>query len=173
MNMIGLATLATLLEVDPRVVRDAQPVAAALACAIDDRSPEDVARTLAPLDKVDLHALVVLLASMVDVDVPFQPGRLSPERTCRLIAQRAAHHFGVDVDVLYGTGRTPTVTHARMVAMVAARRAGFVTTEIGAHFGRDHTTVSYASERVARDPGLSSAVARICRELRLDDPEAA
>lgn len=58
------------------------------------------------------------------------------------------------------------MTDARAVAMTAARRSGMTLPAITTHFGKDHTTVMYAQNKVAQDPRLNAMCTRIVDQLQ-------
>lgn len=104
--------------------------------------------------------------------------RLLTTGTCdRAIAIQAvvAERSGIAVGALRGRARTARLAFARHVAMtLVRRRLGCSYPEIGRSFGRDHTTVIYAVERMedalAANPELAAFVVEI--EAELDRNEA-
>lgn len=66
------------------------------------------------------------------------------------IQRRTAEAFGITLAQLTGKRRTSTVALARQVAMHLARTFTLASsTEVGIAFGRDHSTVLHAEERIA------------------------
>ena len=147
--------------------RSALATAANLACAVDDEDADEIARILHALDRNQLYALAVVLAAHVDIDKPMAPAYGST-RTCRLATRHAAALFDVTAEAVMSTERSRQVARARMVVMAVARRAGHTTVEIARHFSRDHTTVVYACEKVARDPRLRLAADRVIDRMQFD-----
>jgi len=49
--------------------------------------------------------------------------------------------------------------------MTAARRGGMTLPAIASHFGKDHTTVMYAQNKVANNPRLNAVCHRIVDQL--------
>ena len=74
---------------------------------------------------------------------------------CRFMAAVTAATLGVDLDEVVGPKRgTAAVAFARSAAMYLAHVClGLTLSEVGAHFGRDRTTVGHACRRIedARD----------------------
>ena len=86
------------------------------------------------------------------------------------IVGRVASTFGVPAKELFGRGRQRAVASARQVAMALAREVGGLSLpQVGAAFGRDHTTVLYAVRKVAAatkaDGKLRATVNALRREL--------
>ena len=80
-----------------------------------------------------------------------------------------AARFGLTRDQIRGLDRQRAVARPRQIAMFLARElTGQSLPRIGMHFARDHTTVLYATRRIARliaaDACVAGAVAG-CREL--------
>jgi chromosomal replication initiator protein len=66
------------------------------------------------------------------------------------IVSACARHFGMSTPALLGRSRTRPLVTARHVAMYLCRELTELSlVEIGKAFGRDHTTVMYANEKVA------------------------
>jgi hypothetical protein len=86
------------------------------------------------------------------------------ERRCRIAALLVARRFEVTLQELAApTRRSPATVRARQVAMYLAHVAlGVPLASVGAGFGRDRTTASYACRRVEDkrdDPAFDSALA--------------
>jgi chromosomal replication initiator protein len=81
------------------------------------------------------------------------------------IAERVAERFRVPVKALRGPSRVRNVAWARQVAMSVARSAGFSFPQIGAFFGRDHSTVMHSCAKVAERATGDVGLARELREL--------
>ncbi len=72
------------------------------------------------------------------------------EPSIQAIQKRAAVAFGVTFTQLAGRRRTATVALARQVAMHLCRTFTHRSlVEVGDAFGRDHTTVMHAEDRIA------------------------
>jgi chromosomal replication initiator protein len=82
------------------------------------------------------------------------------------IVERVARAFDVSPKEILGPSRQRLVLTARQVAMTLVRElAGLSLPQIGAAFGRDHTTVLHAVRKVADDAALRTTAARLKREL--------
>ncbi len=94
--------------------------------------------------------------------------KVSIETILRIIAD----HFSVKVSELTGKRRHKSISHPRQVAMYLARRlTEYSLVEIGGQFGgRDHTTVIYANDKVAREietnPRLREDLEMLVRRIR-------
>lgn len=108
-----------------------------------------------------LHPPPLTLA-VVTAELPAMPADESPLE--RIVAQ-VAERFRVPVRALRGPSRVRNVAWARQVAMSVARAAGFSFPQIGAFFGRDHSTVMHSCARVAERVATDVALARELREL--------
>jgi len=75
--------------------------------------------------------------------------KVSIETILRVVSD----HFAVKVSELTGKRRHKSISHPRQTAMYLARRlTQYSLVEIGGQFGgRDHTTVIYANEKIARE----------------------
>ena len=76
-----------------------------------------------------------------------EPDRMAPERILSVVAER----YGVRIEAICGQRRTQTIALPRQVAMYLMRQLTDLSlVEIGRLMGgRDHTTVSYACDKVA------------------------
>lgn len=178
MGISQYATLASLLEIDdPRGrLHDAIPVAADLACAIDDHDKGRVSAVLATLEKADLHALVVLLAALVDVDEPLTMVRHGCDRFVQLAALQAARIYGVTTGEIFHTNGkrgAVNVAHARHVVVLVADRAGFRQADIARAMHVDHSTVLYALENARHRPRVMAAAEIVSRHMGLEGVGAA
>lgn len=100
-----------------------------------------------------------LTLAVVTAELPAVPDDESPlDRIAALVAER----YRLSVKALRGPSRVRNVARARQVAMSVARAAGFSFPQIGAFFGRDHTTVMHSCARVAE---LAAADVGLAREL--------
>jgi chromosomal replication initiator protein len=77
-----------------------------------------------------------------------EPDQMTPDRIVASVSER----FGVRSEAMFGPRRTRSVAMPRQVAMYLTRQLTDLSlVEIGRMFGgRDHTTVIYACEKVAR-----------------------
>ena len=148
------------------------PIAAALACAIDDNDPDAVAAVLTPLSITDLYALAVVLAANIDVNSPLLPS-YSAERATRQAVRHAALMYDVPPDEIHSPSRHRDVNTARMVAMTVVRLAGHSLPTVGQLFGRDHTTVLHAVRRTNADPRMKAAVNVIAARMGIEIEEVA
>ena len=87
------------------------------------------------------------------------------------IIERSAATFGFDIDDLCGPSRRQPLVLARQIAMYLARELTDLSLpKIGAEFGRDHTTVMHAIDKIKRliqsDHDVFERVNRLSRELR-------
>ena len=109
-----------------------------------------------------LHPPPLTLA-VVTAQLP--PVPQANESPLERIAIQVAERYRVPVKALRGPSRVKNVAWARQVAMSVARAAGFSFPQIGAYFGRDHTTVMHSCAKVAERAAADVALARELREL--------
>jgi chromosomal replication initiator protein len=94
--------------------------------------------------------------------------KVSIETILRVVSDQ----FAVKVSELTGKRRHKSISHPRQIAMYLARRlTQYSLVEIGGQFGgRDHTTVIYANEKVAREletnPRLREDLEMLVRRIR-------
>jgi chromosomal replication initiator protein len=81
------------------------------------------------------------------------------------IAEKVAERFRVPVKALRGPSRVKNVAWARQVAMSVARSTGFSFPQIGAFFGRDHSTVMHSCAKVGERAAEDAGLAKELREL--------
>ena len=83
------------------------------------------------------------------------------------IIRRVAEHYAVPVKDLMGKRRTKSIAFPRQVCMFLARRlTSHSLEEIGGYFGgRDHTTVMYAFDKIRRQVGNDTDLARTLERL--------
>ncbi len=92
--------------------------------------------------------------------------------TIETIIRVTSEHFGVKPSEMMGKRRHKSISRPRQMAMYLARRmTDHSLVEIGAHFGgRDHTTVIYANEKIAREletlPRLKEDLEIVIRRIR-------
>lgn len=95
--------------------------------------------------------------------------KLPPALTIHRIQEAVAKHFKLDPRLLNGKGRTRNLTYPRQIAMFLCRELlpDKPLAEIAKAFGKDHTTVIYACEQIAKDlaaaPDLEAIRASLTR----------
>ncbi|AFZ67442.1 chromosomal replication initiator protein DnaA [Deinococcus peraridilitoris] len=87
------------------------------------------------------------------------------------VLRAVAAHFSVPLEALRGSGRVREVVVPRQIAMYLIRDlTGHSLPEVGVFFGRDHSTVLHAtqkvSEQLGRDPELSTHIETLRRRLQ-------
>lgn len=87
------------------------------------------------------------------------------------IQQAVAMAFDLKVSDLKGPSRKSSISRARMIAMYLARDLLSIPyPEIGAYFGRDHSTVIHAFNKIADEmkilSNLCATIERLKRQLR-------
>lgn len=83
---------------------------------------------------------------------------MTPSKCAEACVTLAAEAYGVTRDDILLTRRRRRHVHARWVAMVAARElTGWSYPDLGELFGRDHTSIMYATRRVDDDEVLRAA----------------
>jgi chromosomal replication initiator protein len=98
----------------------------------------------------------------------------SPRQTnisIEIIQRVIADYFSLLSSDIKGKKRSQNIVFPRQIAMCIAREiTGFSTTEIGQAFGRDHTTVMHAcqkiEERKKADPTLDSTIQTLVRMIK-------
>jgi chromosomal replication initiator protein len=98
----------------------------------------------------------------------------SPRQTnisIEIIQRVIADYFSLLSSDIKGKKRSQNIVFPRQIAMYIAREiTGFSTTEIGQSFGRDHTTVMYACQRIEErkqaDPTLDSTIQNLIRIIK-------
>jgi chromosomal replication initiator protein len=110
------------------------------------------------------------LARELRAEAPDQP-RPAEAPSSEQIQRAVAAAYGLRPHDLLGPSRTRSVSLARHVAIYLAKRlTPLAIQEIGGHFGgRDHSTVSYAIEKISRllekDQALAGTVRRLTQQL--------
>ena len=83
--------------------------------------------------------------------------------------RRVARQFGVDPSDLRGPDRRPLVLWPRQVSMYLARQlTGRSLAQVGAYFGRDHSTVRHACQRVVDARRMDPAMAAVLKQLEAE-----
>ena len=117
-------------------------------------------RLMAVASLAQRDATIELAEEVLQHYVNPEPDQLTPERIVSLVSER----FTIKTDALFGQRRTRSVALPRQVAMYLMRQLTDLSlVEIGRTFGgRDHTTVLYACEKIARqiasDPAFSDKI---------------
>jgi chromosomal replication initiator protein len=88
-----------------------------------------------------------------------------------IIQRVVADYFSLLSSDIKGKKRSQNIVFPRQIAMYIAREiTGFSTTEVGQSFGRDHTTVMHAcqkiDERKQADPTLDSTIQTLIRMIK-------
>jgi chromosomal replication initiator protein len=100
----------------------------------------------------------------VAADLPVTPS--SDQSPLDKLVARVAVRFSVDVKAIRGPSRQRGIVWPRQVAMYAARQAGYSFPQIGAYFGgRDHSTVIYSCDKVAKRAEEDMSLVRDLRDL--------
>lgn len=94
------------------------------------------------------------------------------------VLRQVAAHFGTTPDLIRGSGRARDIVIPRQIAQYLIRElTGHSLPEIGQFFGRDHSTVMHAinkvTEQIAKDAELARAVDTLRRQLQgqAEEPE--
>jgi hypothetical protein len=147
-----------------RVDRSRQAMAFASLVAHADRA--DLHRILAPMSVGQLRALAVALALQLNAASRTSPvAAAGPDAVCAFAVDEAATALGASRDAILGEDRRRSVTDARAVAMAAARRFGLTLPSIAHHFGKNHTSVIYAKDKVSKNPRLDVVADAILNRL--------
>ncbi|MFL5340723.1 MAG: helix-turn-helix domain-containing protein [Gemmataceae bacterium] len=99
------------------------------------------------------------------------PAEAMPAVTLERITQQVSRHFRVRPQLVRGRDRTPNLLWPRQVSMYLARRlTGLTLAQVGEFFGRDHSTVRHACQKVedalADYPQLPGLLRQLEAELR-------
>lgn len=140
---------------------------AAFVALVADSDTSAVDQALDQMGADPVRALAITLAKQIEVAdaANGEVVDVGPAGICSIAVATAAHELGVTREAILSAGRQRAVTDARAVAMAAARRAGLTLPAIGAYFGTHHTSVMYATRKVADTPRLDAACARILDQL--------
>ncbi|WP_300644551.1 helix-turn-helix domain-containing protein [Nocardioides sp.] len=141
--------------------------AAAFAALVANANQAAVERTLDQMNAEQLRSLAIALATQVNAaeTATGEVADVGPDGICAIAIATAAQSFGTTRDAVLSADRHRAVTDARAVAMTAARRGGLTLPAIAAYFGKDHTSVMYAQNKVANNPRLNAVCARIVDQL--------
>ena len=141
--------------------------AAAFAALVANANQSAVERTLDQMNAEQLRSLAIALATQVNAaeTATGEVADVGPDGICAIAIATAAQSFGTTRDAVLSADRHRAVTDARAVAMTAARRGGLTLPAIAAYFGKDHTSVMYAQNKVANNPRLNAVCSRIVDQL--------
>jgi hypothetical protein len=141
--------------------------AAAFAALVADANQSAVDYTLDQMSAEQLRSLAIALATQVNAaeNANGEVADVGPDGICAIAIATAAQSFGTTRDAVLSADRHRAVTDARAVAMTAARRGGMTLPAIASYFGKDHTTVMYAQNKVANNPRLHAVRHRIVDQL--------
>ena len=140
---------------------------AAFAALVANANQPAVERTLDQMNAEQLRALAIALATRVNAaeHANGEVADVGPDGVCAIAIATAAQSFGTTRDAVPSADRHRAVTDARAVAMTAARRGGVTLPAIASYFGKDHTSVMYAQNKVANNPRLNAVCTRIVDQL--------
>lgn len=141
--------------------------AAAFAALVANANQSAVERTLDQMNADQLRTLAIALATHVNAaeNANGEVADVGPDGVCAIAIATAAQSFGTTRDAVLSADRHRAVTDARAVAMTAARRGGLTLPAIASYFGKDHTSVMYAQNKVANNPRLNAVCTRIVDQL--------
>lgn len=141
--------------------------AAAFAALVANVNQSAVERTLDQMNAEQLRSLAIALATQVNAaeTATGEVADVGPDGICAIAIATAAQSFGTTREAVLSADRHRAVTDARAVAMTAARRGGLTLPAIAAYFGKDHTSVMYAQNKVANNPRLNAVCSRIVDQL--------
>jgi len=141
--------------------------AAAFAALVADANQSAVNSTLDQMNAEQLRSLAIALATQFNAaeNAAGEVADVGPDGVCAIAVATAAQSFGTTRDAVLSADRHRAVTDARAVAMTAARRGGLTLHAIASYFGKDHTSVMYAQNKVANNPRLNAVCTRIVDEL--------
>ncbi len=96
-----------------------------------------------------------------------EPSNRAPAIAVSKIISVVAEHFGLSVDELTGPGRTRAVTGPRQIAMyLACQMTDETLPQVAKRFGRDHSTVVHARNKVERQIRSDVAAATVVDSLK-------
>jgi hypothetical protein len=141
--------------------------AAAFAALVANANQSVLERTLDQMNAEQLRTLAIALATQVNAseNATGEVADVGPDGICAIAIATAAQSFGTTRDAVLSADRHRAVTDARAVAMTAARRGGLTLPAIATYFGKDHTSVIYAQNKVANNPRLNAVCSRIVDQL--------
>ncbi|GAW48015.1 MULTISPECIES: helix-turn-helix domain-containing protein [unclassified Nocardioides] len=141
--------------------------AAAFAALVAGANQSVLERTLEEMNTAQLRELAIALATQVNAaeSATGEVADVGPDGVCALAVATAAQAFGTTRAAVLSADRHRAVTDARAVAMTAARRGGLTLPAIASYFGKDHTSVMYAQNKVANNPRLNAVCTPIVNQL--------
>lgn len=141
--------------------------AAAFAELVANANQDVLEAALEAMNAEQLRTLAIALATQVNAAETSdgEVADVGPDGICAVAVAAAAQSFGTTRDAVLSADRHRAVTDARAVAMTAARRGGLTLPAIASYFGKDHTSVLYATNKVANNPRLNAVCARIVEQL--------
>lgn len=129
----------------------------------------------ASLTKIVFYTEVVQKEVTVEIAAKLLKDTFGPEKqpnlTVDAIIKAVANHYNLSFSDVKGKKRTKNIMMPRQIAMYIAREmTEFSTTELGAEFNKDHTTVMHAcqkiEESIKNDSQLESNIELIIRGLK-------
>ncbi|EON22186.1 chromosomal replication initiator DnaA [Nocardioides sp. CF8] len=143
--------------------------AAAFAALVANGNQSAVEGMLKQMSAEQLRALALATQVNASVGATENANRevadIGPDGLCAIAIAAAAQSFGTTRDAVLSADRHRAVTDARAVAMTAARRSGLTLPAIASAFGKDHTSVMYAQNKVANNPRLNAVSTRVVAQL--------
>ena len=115
-----------------------------------------------------LKAMSREVLGALDADAVRQAVGGPDEKPVERIIARVAAAFGVGPKELLGPSRQRRVLVPRQVAMLLTREAGLSLPQVGRAFGRDHTTVLHACNKVMSDLAGDAKLRKTLTELRAE-----
>lgn len=129
----------------------------------------------ASLTKIVFYTEVVQKEVTVEIAAKLLKDTLGPEKQLNVsiddIIKAVANHYNLSFADVKGKKRTKNIMMPRQIAMYIAREmTEYSTTELGAEFNKDHTTVMHAcqkiEEAIKNDSQLESNIELIIRNLK-------
>ncbi|MBQ0168049.1 MAG: chromosomal replication initiator protein DnaA [Treponema sp.] len=129
----------------------------------------------ASLTKIIFYTDVVQKEVTVEIAAKLLKDTLGPEKQLNIsiddIIKAVANHYNLSFADVKGKKRTKNIMMPRQIAMYIAREiTEYSTTELGAEFNKDHTTVMHAcqkiEESIKNDSQLESNIELIIRNLK-------
>ena len=141
--------------------------AAAFAALVANANQSAVERTLDQMNAEQLRSLAIALATQVNAaeTATGEVADVGPDGICAIAIATAAQSFGTTRDAVLSADRHRAVTDARAAVMATARRGGLTLTAIAGYFGKDHTSVMYAQNKVTSNPRLNAVCTRVVDHL--------
>lgn len=127
------------------------------------------------LTSIVFYTDVVQQEVTVEIAAKLLKDKFGPEKQINIgvdeIIKAVANHYNLSFADVKGKKRTKNIMMPRQIAMYIAREmTEYSTTELGAEFNKDHTTVMHAcqkiEEAIKNDPQLESNIDLIIRSLK-------